>query len=264
VAYHRAVDLDNELPAESNLLPTQKESDIEPPDDRSYEAIQNFAYFLMGINQVHNQKFGPILELLSLIALHPVWKWIALAALHLELKEYEAALDALDHASGADPKDYISWLNKGNILNNLGKFDEALAAFDHVLVLSPEESEAWSGRGISLYNKGKFTEALLTLDHAASIHSEDQTIWAYKGFVLHDLKRYKEAHQNSRSSASRQKQMQRVLKSRHSGPFAGRSGRPACVDVCSPMSIPTAERAPAPQALRSFGVRACTAAGIGW
>lgn len=194
-AYHRAVDLDNELPAESNLLPTQKESDIEPPDDRSYEAIQNFAYFLMGINQVHNPKFGPTLELLSLIALHPVWKWIALAALRLELEEYEAALDALDHASDADPKDYISWLNKGNILNRLGRFDEALASFDHVLALSPEESEAWSGKGIALYNKGESTEALLALDHAASIHSEDQTIWAYQGFVFHDLKRYKEALQ---------------------------------------------------------------------
>lgn len=68
--------------------------------------------------------------------IHPVVQNGA-AQVHLEQKEPEAVLAALEKVSEYFPTFYVTWLNLAAALNQLGRHDEALEALDEALGVNP-------------------------------------------------------------------------------------------------------------------------------
>jgi Flp pilus assembly protein TadD len=68
--------------------------------------------------------------------------WRNLAQIHLDLDEPAEALQAFEHAVGADAKDGYSLVQSGVLNMQLGRVTEARAAFDRALELTPDDADA--------------------------------------------------------------------------------------------------------------------------
>lgn len=67
-------------------------------------------------------------------------------------------------------QDYgVAWVNKGNVLFNLGKNEEALKCYDKAIALDPDYTVAWVNKGEMLVKMGKRKEAQKCLDRARSL-----------------------------------------------------------------------------------------------
>jgi tetratricopeptide (TPR) repeat protein len=68
-----------------------------------------------------------------------------------------------------DPKYGVAWVNKGNVLFNLGWSDEAIKCYDKAIDLNPDYTVAWVNKGEMLVKMGRRGEAQKCLDRARSL-----------------------------------------------------------------------------------------------
>ncbi len=79
------------------------------------------------------------------------------------------ALKCHNTALKIDPNYGVAWVNKGNVLFNLGKSDEALLCYDKAIDLDPDYTVAWVNKGEMLVKMGQRDEAQRCLDRARSL-----------------------------------------------------------------------------------------------
>jgi tetratricopeptide (TPR) repeat protein len=78
------------------------------------------------------------------------------------------ALQCQNRALKIDPKYSMAWVNKGNILFNLGEPDEALKCYNTAIEHSPDYATAWLNKGEILIKLGRRTEAQECLERIRS------------------------------------------------------------------------------------------------
>ncbi len=109
--------------------------------------------------------------------------WFDLASCHVELKNFEAAVDCYDKALEIDPQDTFAWFYKGLALDNLGRYEAAIDCYDKALVIDPQDTFAWSFKGCALDNLGRYEAAIDCYDKALEIDPQDIFAWSSKGFA---------------------------------------------------------------------------------
>ena len=110
-----------------------------------------------------------------------------------ELKRYEDAIVAYDHAIRLDPNYAIAYHNKGLDLYNLKRYEEAIAAYDQALRLDPNYAVAYNNKGLALYSLKRYGDAVVVYDQALRLDPNYEDAYINKGNALGDLKRYEEA-----------------------------------------------------------------------
>ena len=60
-------------------------------------------------------------------------------------------------------------LNRGNVLQELGRLDDALISYDEALALRPRYAEVLSSRGVALKELGRLDEAAVLIDAALAL-----------------------------------------------------------------------------------------------
>jgi tetratricopeptide (TPR) repeat protein len=116
-----------------------------------------------------------------------------LGLLRYQQKRLPEALSLLDAAVQAKPDFPPLHVNRGLVLDALGRGAEALASYDRGLALAPTYAEALHHRGLVLRSLARPAEALASFDQALAIrpgHAEDHY---NRGNVLRDLERPAEA-----------------------------------------------------------------------
>ena len=118
------------------------------------------------------------------------------------------AIAAYDRAIALEPSYFEAWDAKADALNRNGQFSDAKDASAQALAINPGYAKGWINRGQILYNigmvyedqKGDLTSAneyynqqLLAFDKAITLDPGNADAWFNKAFALAGLKRYDEA-----------------------------------------------------------------------
>lgn len=118
------------------------------------------------------------------------------------------AIAAYDRAIALEPSYFEAWDAKADALNRNGRFSDAKDASAQALAINPDYTRGWINRGQILYNigmvyedqKGDLTTAseyynqqLLAFDKAITLDPGNADAWFNKAFALAGLKRYDEA-----------------------------------------------------------------------
>src|SRR3989338_4169712 len=90
-----------------------------------------------------------------------------------KLGRNEEALAAYDKALAIDPKYAFAHYNRGNVLEKLGRDQEALAAYDKALAIDPNNASAHNNRGVVLGTLGRWTEAKAAFEVAYALVQND-------------------------------------------------------------------------------------------
>ncbi len=130
------------------------------------------------------------------------------AAELLESGNSSGAAAAFSQAVALDPVFFEAWNGLADALNREGRFSEALAASNRSLEINPEYVTGWINRGQILYNIGYqyedtardmkranllYDEQLAAFEKAISLDNSSAEAWFNKGFALGGMKRYDEA-----------------------------------------------------------------------
>ncbi|WP_440945154.1 tetratricopeptide repeat protein [Methanosarcina sp. T3] len=110
-----------------------------------------------------------------------------------EADNYEEKLRLYDKALNLDPLYFDAWLQKGFVLDRIGRSEEALACYDRALELDPEHLGIMCLKGFAYNNLQDFEKAIECYDEVLKVNSEDVFSWYQKGSVLENLGRYGEA-----------------------------------------------------------------------
>jgi len=99
---------------------------------------------------------------------HYVDAWINKGNLLEELGEHEDAIKHFNVAIGIKP-DYKIYFNKGNILFKLNLFTEAINCYKQALGITPNYLEAWTNIGLALQRSGCDIDALSCYEKAINL-----------------------------------------------------------------------------------------------
>ncbi len=110
-----------------------------------------------------------------------------------ELQRFKEGLAACEQAIHLAPNYAAAYNNKGWALNELQRFEEALAAYDQAIHLDPNDASAYHNKGLTLNGLGRFEEALAACNHALHLDPNYAVAYYNKGNALYILRRYKEA-----------------------------------------------------------------------
>jgi tetratricopeptide (TPR) repeat protein len=110
-----------------------------------------------------------------------------------ELGRYEEALDAFDRVTEINPKELLSWHNKGVVLTVFDRYEDALDAFNKAIEIDPLDAESWYGKGTVFDRLGRYEEALDAFNKAIKIDPKEALPWFSVGFVLDELGRQEES-----------------------------------------------------------------------
>ncbi|WP_052391561.1 tetratricopeptide repeat protein [Streptomyces sp. NRRL B-24484] len=137
--------------------------------------------------------------------------WTSLGLAHRELRHFDKALDAHQHALdiyqdlGNRHGEAVAWNNLGGTLQELRRFDDALDAHQHALDIYRDlgdrhgEGSAWNNLGTALKELRRFDDALDAHQHDLDIsrdladrHSKG-VAWNNLGLALQGLRRFDDA-----------------------------------------------------------------------
>jgi len=114
--------------------------------------------------------------------------------LHYQSKgNYQRALQYFIEILELDPDDVAIWVEKGDVLQNMGRTSEALAAIDTALRLDPANEYGLCKKSRVLCSAGRHTDALATIEVALGITRDNRALLVEKGTILHELGRNEEA-----------------------------------------------------------------------
>ena len=80
-------------------------------------------------------------------------------------RQWDPAIEQLQHAIAIDPNFWFSYSFLGRAYEHEGKLPEAIAQFQRALDLEKENAEIWSGLGNTYAVAGNRAEAQKVLDH---------------------------------------------------------------------------------------------------
>lgn len=110
-----------------------------------------------------------------------------------ETDNYEDKLRLYDKALNLDPLHFDAWLQKGFVLDRLGRSEEALECYNRALEIEPEHLGIKCLKGFAYSNLKDHEKAIECYDEVLKVNSEDIFSLCQKGSVLENLGRYGEA-----------------------------------------------------------------------
>ena len=125
-----------------------------------------------------------------------------------ESGNYTGAVAAYSNAITLEPSYYEAWDGMADALNRNEQFNDALAASNRSLEIHPDYVKGWINRGQILYNIGYwyedvahdtatanalYAEQLTAFEKALSLDPDNAEAWFNKGYALAGMRRYDEA-----------------------------------------------------------------------
>ena len=111
----------------------------------------------------------------------------------MELGLFEEALQSYDFAIAAKPDHVGAHNNRGNANYNLKRFEEALKSYQTATALMPDFPEGFLNIGATLMEISQFQEALVFYQHAIALQPDYADAYNNLALALKEAKRYEEA-----------------------------------------------------------------------
>lgn len=145
-------------------------------------------YFYKANKYISSKKYGKGLEYYNKsIALFPNISnvWLNKGNVLNLLGRDGEAMDAYNKALELDPNDSGIYFNKAKLLNELARYSDALEVIDESIKLSPLD-DAWLVKGNIYYNMGDLDNSLACFEQALKINPENEIVFNNKGCILAD------------------------------------------------------------------------------
>jgi tetratricopeptide (TPR) repeat protein len=110
-----------------------------------------------------------------------------------ETDNYEDKLRLYDKALNLDPLCFDAWLQKGFVLDRLGRSQEALECYNKALEIEPGHLGTKCLKGFAYNNLKDHEKAIECYDEVLKVNSEDIFSLCQKGLILENIGRYGEA-----------------------------------------------------------------------
>jgi tetratricopeptide (TPR) repeat protein len=144
-------------------------------------------YFLLAARALFNKDFDLAIDYLNeVIKLEPDFAraYNGLALCYIRKRRYNEAIIYFDKALEKDNKITFIWVNKADLLAEIGFYEEALEAYNQASQLEPNNVAIISSKGWVLWKIGKKKEAKKLLKTAESIDPTSSHLDFFKGNVL--------------------------------------------------------------------------------
>lgn len=118
--------------------------------------------------------------------------YMHLAIAYYQLGDEMQTLNVCSQIIELDPKDAMSYYNRGSIYSNMGLYDKALLDLDKTIELQSDYASAYNNRGLVHEKMEHYEEALA--DYNEAIRLEDSPIAYYnRGNTYYELEEYNKA-----------------------------------------------------------------------
>lgn len=107
---------------------------------------------------------------------------------HAKEGNYDEALNKLNEAILANPKDPRAYRLRANVYFAQGNFPKALADFDQVVKLNPTDASAYTDRAVTHNSMLNYGAALVDINKALSIDPNDEYAKKVKEHIEADMK----------------------------------------------------------------------------
>ena len=162
------------------------------------------AHFLKGMILARRSDFaGAAKSLAFAVRLEPTEAtyWTALAAVRLELGQYNPALAAVEESLKRDPKQPNAHFLRGNIFAALKRRDDAIAAYRNALSFNPQFTNARYKLGYLLAQAGRTDEAIQETIIAHRFNPMNMNSRVSLGDMLRKLGKYDAALREYKAAA---------------------------------------------------------------
>jgi predicted O-linked N-acetylglucosamine transferase (SPINDLY family) len=109
------------------------------------------------------------------------------------LKQWEAALNAFDHAIALKADYAEAFFTRGNVFYELAQWDAALASYEQAITLRANYVEACCNRGLVLAQLKRFDAALASYSQAIASKPDHAEAYSNRGIVFGELKQWEAA-----------------------------------------------------------------------
>ncbi len=149
----------------------------------------------------HLQRFAEAEECCNLLTKNNQGDVEALTLLgnvHKLKGEYGFALTLFDQALGVDPKFVSAHMNKGLVLNSMGRVKAAIESFEQARLLAPENPTIWFIKGMTHITMNNLEQAAKDLEEAFRLNPSDVNTGGQLANVYRHLRRLPESAEVSR------------------------------------------------------------------
>ncbi len=142
--------------------------------------------------------------------------WNAKSVILWQMNQYQEALQANDRALAIDSNYFQAWLNRGSILRALNRKEEAIAAYersltsDISLISATTLADVWTNRSLLLWDLGKTQEAINSTNSAIALNPNSLTAWFNRAVFYDSLQQYEPAAIAYQQALKIQPQQERV------------------------------------------------------
>ena len=105
----------------------------------------------------------------------------------------QKAIEQYDAATNLNPRDAMTYVNRGNAKADLGNTDEAIADYDAAIEVNPQCAAAYNNRGNIRAKLDQIVEAIADYDRALELDPQLVEAYTNRGCARADLKLFQEA-----------------------------------------------------------------------
>lgn len=100
---------------------------------------------------------------------------------------FKKALELFDIAIRLDPECEFAYGDKALVYDRMGRFDDSLRMNFEALKINPKNPISWHNRGLTMYQKKAFVEAIECFDKSILLKEDYSKAWYNKGRCLEML-----------------------------------------------------------------------------
>lgn len=115
------------------------------------------------------------------------------ASSHIELGQYQAAIENLNHAIRFNPTHAVIYNDRAYAYFEIGEYDKAIKDINHAIRLDPNYTKAYRNRGNFYFDLGNYQAAIENFNQAIELNPNHPLAYYYRGNVYSDLEKYQAA-----------------------------------------------------------------------
>jgi tetratricopeptide (TPR) repeat protein len=108
---------------------------------------------------------------------------------HLNMEEYDQAIQNYDKAIELNPNLAIAYNNRGNAYEDKGEYDRAIQDYDKAIELNPNLAIVYNCRGNVYVDKGKYDQAIQDYNKAIELDPENAEFYTNNRKLAEKLKK---------------------------------------------------------------------------
>ncbi len=110
-----------------------------------------------------------------------------------ETEDPELQVEYYTKAIELDPRDYLSYGNRGIAYDDLGQYEKAIEDYNKVIELDPQNALAYNNRGLVYADLGQNEKAIADYTKAIILAPQDDMAYVNRGNIYSDRRQYEAA-----------------------------------------------------------------------